>query len=198
MTSFSHRTVWVLVGFLFTLQLMASTPESCLLFSLTSQQTARLGIVNSTKNLLNLSITNVTGEVFFSKSISGNQNFFQLLDLTKMPGGEYAVKLTGLEKSFEKKFLITNATIQLIKDEKESIPSFRMLDDKTLTVSYINAKKNAIKILLESDNDVIFEERELVDIALSKRYSLKNLPPGEYTAKLYSGSNTYSFPIILK
>ncbi len=193
------KRVWLLVGLLFALQLAASTPESCLLFSLTAQQKARLGIVNTTNRVLDLAITNFSGETFFSKSISGNHNFFQLLDLAKMPGGEYSVKLTGLDESIEKKFIKTNATIQLVKEVKETPPSFRMMDDESLTISYFNSQKNTVNILLESsDDEVVFEEKGLLDMALSKKYSLKKLPRGEYTVKLNSGGRTYSYPIILK
>jgi hypothetical protein len=195
----SHRAIWLLVSILITIRLTATSPESCLLFSITKQQTARLGVVNTSNRLLELEITNSSSEIFFSKSISGNQNFFQLLDLAKMPGGEYSVKLTGLDKSYEKRFMVTSATIQLMKEVNETPPVFRMLDDETITISYFNSKKDKINILLESgDDDVIFEEKGIFDLALSKKYSLKNLPRGEYTAKLSSGSKTYSFPIFLK
>jgi hypothetical protein len=181
-----------------TFSLAAGTPESCLLFSLTSQNSARLGIINTSNRSVNLSITNLDGEIFFSKSVSGQKNYFQLLNLTQMPGGEYLVKLTGPDKTFEKRFVITNATAHLKKEEVETVPSFLLLDDAILTVSYINSHKNAVNIRLEKDNETIFEDNGLLDIALNRRYSLKKLPHGEYTAKLLSGDKTYSFPLVLK
>jgi hypothetical protein len=198
MISFQRNIAGILLCFAMIFTLAASTPESCLLFSLTAQNTARLGIVNTSNKYLNLSITNGSGEIFFSKSVSGQQNYFQMLDLTKMPGGEYSIKLTGLDKPLEKKFVVSNATVQLIKNETDPAPLFRLLDDETLTVSYINSHKNEVNIRLEKDNDVVFEDKGLLDMALSRKYSLKKLPDGEYIVRLFSGEKTYSFPLVLK
>jgi hypothetical protein len=197
MTSVTNKIAGLVFSLCISAFVLASGPESYLLFSLTSQNTARLGIVNTTNRDLNLSITNVSGEVFFSKAVSGKHNYFQMLDLNKMPGGEYSVKLSGLDETCMKKFIVTNSTVQLIKDEKESLPSFNLMNDKTLTVSYFNSQKNTVNILLEKDNEVVFEDKGLLDMALSKRYSLKKLPGGEYTVKLKSGEKTYSFPLVL-
>jgi hypothetical protein len=188
----------LIVSLFLVTQIVASTPESCLLFSLTAQQTARLGIINTSNRVLELNIFNLNGEIFFNKSIPGKQNFFQVLDLTKMPRGEYSVKLTGLDRSLEKRFVITNSTVELIKEVPENLPSFLLTDDKVLVISYINSKKYVINISLESGYETIFEEKNILDIALSKRYSLKQLPPGKYTVKLSNGNDTYNFPLVLK
>jgi hypothetical protein len=180
--------------------LAATSPESCLLFSLTSQNIARLGIVNTSKHNLNLSITNVAGELFFSKVVNSGQNYFQMLDLTKMPDGEYTVKLSGLDSPLEKKFMVASASARLIKsnEESESVPLFRLMDNETLTVSYFNSHKNTVNIRLEKDDEVIFEEKGLLDLALTKKYSLKKLPNGLYTFKLFSGDKIYSYPLVIK
>jgi hypothetical protein len=172
-------------------------PEGCLLFSITSKQTARLGIINTSSHAVSLTITNSEGESFYSKNVSGKQNFFQLLDLSKMPGGEYAVRLTGLEKVCGKKFIIANSVAQLIKEETESEPTFLLQEDDILMVSYDNSKNYAVSIILEKENEIIFEDRKLSDAKLQKRYSLKNLPGGKYIIKLIADEKTFRFEINL-
>ena len=173
----------ILTGILFTVLFSVEIygggrPENCLLFSLTSGSKARLGVVNTSKKSLNLEITSSSGSVFFSKSISGGENYFQILDLSKMNNDEYLVKLTGSEKDYEKKFIVKNNTATLIKKEKEIDPVFQLINNETLVVSYPNVNNKNVSIYFELNNEVVFEEREIKGTQLSKKYSLRKLPKG--------------------
>jgi hypothetical protein len=176
----------------------AADPNSYLLFSISSQNKARLGIVNTTKRNLKLEMIDKNGLLLFDKVVSGNQNFFQLLDLSTMPNGEYTVKLTrGIDDVVEKKFMVLNGIASVVKEREEVKPVFKLVDDNSLIVSYLNAKSNTVSIFFERDEEVVFEDRGITDMPVSKRYSLAKLPKGFYTVKLYSGGNIYSYNLSL-
>jgi hypothetical protein len=173
-------------------------PSSCLLFSIAPGNKARLGVVNSSTRSMNLEILNVSGIAFFNKSISVNENYFQMLDLSKMADGEYTVKLKGSENEFEKKFVIRNKTAILTTKAKETPPVFQMIDDETLFVSYLNPDNKEVNIYFELNNEVVFEDRGLKGSQLSKKYSLKKLPKGAYDVKVYSDGRVFNYPVAIK
>ncbi len=176
----------------------SNKPESCLLFSITSQNVARIGIINREKSNLELVISDENGAVLFSKKVSGFDDYFKLVDLTDMPEGDYKVKLIGGEKLYEKKFSVNDKTASIIKKKEDVKPVFKLLDEEILLVSYLNAKNNNINIFFELNEDVVFEERNIQGMPVSKKYSLEKLPPGDYVVKLYSGGIIYQYPLAVK
>lgn len=173
-------------------------PSSCLLFSIAPGNKARLGVVNSSSRSMSLEILNVSGIAFFNKSISVNANYFQMLDLSKMADGEYTVKLKGSENEYEKKFTIKNKTASLIVKPKETAPVFQMIDNETLFVSYLNPDNKNVSIYFELNNEIVFEDRNLQNAQLSKKYSLKKLPKGAYDVKVYSDGKIFNYPLAVK
>jgi hypothetical protein len=173
-------------------------PESCLLFSITSKNVARIGVINREKSNLELSISNESGTVLYTQKVFGFEDYFKLVDLTDMPDGDYKVKLTGGEKSYQKGFSINNKTATIIKKKKEIKPVFRLLNEEILLVSYLNAMNNNVNIFFEINEDVVFEERNIQEMPVTKKYSLEKLPPGEYIVKLYSGGKIYQYPLAVK
>ena len=193
----NHLMIIAVILFSALQSLHATTPETCLLFSITSQNTARLGIVNTSRKTLALEITNSEGKTFFSKSIQARQNYFQLFNLAELPDGEYKVKLSNFEQTEEKKFQIRNTMAEVIKEEAQQEPSFYLLDDKTLIVSYFNKDGGPVNIFFMVGDEVVFEERGLTERALSKKYSLKQLPGGEYSVRMYASGKTYTYPLVI-
>lgn len=175
----------------------ASPAESCLLFSISSKNIGRLGVINVSNRPLTVEIKNKNAEVFFTKNIAGNKNFFQMVDLNTLPDGEYKVVVSGTNFSSEKKFIIENRVAKLIPKEAESIPVFNFLENKTLLVRYYNVKQNSVNIFIEKDNDVVFEERDITDLNIVKKYSLTKLPKGPYVVKVYSGGNIYDYQFVI-
>jgi hypothetical protein len=194
----------IFIGIFFTVFLTVEIfggdkpPQNCLLFSLTSGSKARLGVVNTSKESLNLEIASSNGVVYFSKSVAGEKNYFQIIDLSKMNDGEYDVKLTGPDQNIKKKFEVKNNMARLIIKEKEVDPVFHLINNETLAISYPNVNNKTISIYFELNNEVVFEEREIKGTQLSKKYSLKKLPKGEYSVKLNSDGKLFSYPVVIK
>jgi hypothetical protein len=177
---------------------IAVATETRLLFTISSEFKARLGVVNKENHSLDIEITNNEGDVFYSKTVSAGLNYFQLLDLTSMPDGQYNVKLTGFGTDVKKEFNVKSHKAELIIKEKVTQPSFHLLDNETLAVSYPNLNGKSVNIFFELNNEVIFEDRNIVEKVVSKKYSLKKLPKGEYSVKLYSDGNIFSYPLVIK
>lgn len=194
-TCFRISSIFILLCF--QIHVEATSPESCMLFSITSQNTARLGIINSDKKAADLTVTNLSGEIFFQKTVHGENNYFQLLNLSNMPDGTYSILFSNGNVISQKRFTITNSLARIINEEQEPEPKFIRPDDQTLIVSYYNINSNDVNIFFLVNDEVVFEDRGLTDIAFSKKYSLQRLPAGEYLVKLYSGGQVYSYPFAL-
>jgi hypothetical protein len=182
----------------FTYHGIATATETQLLFSISSEFKARLGVVNRENHALDIEITNNNGDVFFSKTVSGGQNYFQLLDLTAMPDGQYNVRLSGFGTTTEKEFSIANHRAELIKQVKLPEPSFHLLNGEVLAVNYPNINGKSVNIFFELNNEVVFEDRNISEKIVNKKYSLKQLPRGEYFVKLYSEGNIFTYPLVIK
>lgn len=173
-------------------------PESHLLFTISAKTKGRLGIVNKSNKNLKVEIVGIDEISLFNKKVSPNNNYFQVLDLSSMPNGEYCVILTaGLEEITEKKFKVQEGIASLVKKPQEVSPVFKVVNNSSLLISYLNANLNSVSIFLEKDEEIVFEDRNIVDMPLSRRYSLSNLPKGPYVVKLYSGGKVYTFSLSL-
>jgi len=176
-----------------------SKPESCLLFSIAPGNKARLGVVNTGARSMNLEISNSSGSAFFTKSIGTNETYFQLLDLSKMTDGEYMVKLYGPERRIEKKFVVTNKVAKVIARPKDNSPIFKLIENEdALFISYSNSANNNVSVFFESYNDVLFEDRDISGTQISKKYSLKQLPKGEYTVKVNVDGKVFPYLLTVK
>ena len=82
-------------------------PETRLLFSI-GQNTIRLGVINSSKQNLDLEIVSKTGNIFLSKTTKGGTNFFQMFDVSNLPDGEYVVHLFNSGLDIKKQFVVEN------------------------------------------------------------------------------------------
>jgi hypothetical protein len=170
-------------------------PESQLLFSITSQNTIRLGVINTSKQDLDLEIVNKTGNVFLDKKTKSGSNYFQLLDVNNLPDGNYVIHLSGRNLDIEKKFIIENRKIKLKINFK---PKFNFIDNETLLVFLNNPERKNIDIAFENNKEVIFEDKNVNEALLNKRYSLKKMPKGYFTIKLWVDDELYQYSIEVK
>jgi hypothetical protein len=192
-----HYVLMIAMIFI-TLNGIAVASGTRLLFTISSEYKARLGVLNKENHAVDIEISNNDGDIFFTKTISGGQNYFQLLDLTAMPDGQYHVRISGLGTETQKEFTIKNHRAELIKKVKVVEPSFHLLNGDLLAVSYPNLNGKSVNIFFELNNEVVFEDRNISDKVVNKKYSLKQLPKGEYSVKLYSEGSIFTYPLVIK
>lgn len=193
-----HTLLVALICLTASPEIRATNPDSHLLFSISSESKARLGIVNLSRRSIKLEILNQDEVMLFDRTVSGYENFFQLLDLSGMPDGDYTVRLTrNIGESEEKNFIIEKGVATLVVEKKEIPPVFRLVDDNSLIISYLNAKSNSVNVFFEYNDEVVFEDRGIRESPVSKRYSLAKLPKGNYVVKLYSGGKIYDFSMTI-
>ncbi len=179
--------------FLFSPKLLTGSTENVLLFSITSQNMARLGVINRCERNLNLEIADLQGRVLFSQTVQKEKSYFQLMDLSKMPDGRYNVKLTGNNENITRQFKVSNGKAEIILEAGEVPPSFQAVDNNTFGLIYRNTKNHVVHISFELNHAIIFEERNLTDAPLRKKYTLEKLPKGNYTIKMYAGPEVYTY-----
>ncbi len=178
--------------------LNAGVPETCLLFSITSKNIARLGIVNISDKNLSLNIQNTAGKIFFSEIIKKGNNYFKFLDLSALPDGSYTVELSGDKEDFVKGFSKTGDYTSATELIKEKAPDFQRVDNKTFGFVYSNVRNSVISVEMEHDEEIVFEENNLTGAVIVKKYSLEKLPKGTYTFKIHAADKVYSYKLTVK
>lgn len=166
-----------------------------LLFSVTSSKIARLGVVNSTQQSLNVQIVKSDGNVYFNETIKEKTNLFQLLEMNKLPDGEYCVKVTGTDKVIKREFIKSETKVEVLEFYE---PKFFNSNNQMVVVTYRNPKGVPVDITIEQNNEVIFTEASLKDLQINKRYSLQKFPKGAYIMKVNVAGDIYQYKIDIK
>lgn len=183
------------VWMFFIANIAANAPESQLLFSLTSDNKARVGIINTSTHNLSLEITSKSGAMYFETSTKGGTNYFKLLDLSKMPDDEYVIRLKGLSQEITRRFVKNNGKVSLKIQLK---PVFKIIDNEKLLIYYANSTQKRVNITFNQQNERIFETLDITDAVISITYSLKNLPRGSYTVNVITEDETFKYELTVK
>ena len=173
----------------------AVVPESQLLFSLTSQNKARVGIINTSQQALSLEIINKKGDVFFKKKTKNGSNYFELIDLSQMPNDEYTVSVKGLAQEIHKKFIINNKDVTI---KFETKPSFKVINNETLLVYYNNYQRKPVNIAINLYNEMVFESKNITDSIVYKRFSLKQMTKGLYVVNVSADKEVFNYDLEIK
>ncbi len=173
-------------------------PESCLLFSITSESMARLGVVNTDRVSASLQIVNKEGNTFLNQPVSGNSTFFKLVNLKSLPDGVYTVTLNSKGTLYNRKFTVQKAQATIEKIPVRTPPRFKMVDNNSLIISYHNSFSEMVNIFFIRGDEVVFEDRGISALQILKRYPLEKLPRGQYTVQLYSNGLIYPFSMVLE
>jgi hypothetical protein len=173
----------------------ANSPESQLLFSLTSDNKARVGIINTSAQALTLAITNKDGEVFFETTAKSGTNYFKLIDLNNLTDGEYIVRMKGLNKEVRKRFVVSNKQITMKAEVK---PTFKITEEGTLLIYYRNSEQRPVDITFYQNNEAVFETKSITDAVVSKSYVLNKMPKGSYTVTVVADNERFNYDLVIK
>ena len=173
----------------------AAVPESQLLFSLTSQNKARIGVINVSQQSLSLEITNKKGDVFFKKKTKNGSNYFEVIDLSQMPNDEYTVNVKGLAQEIHKKFIVNNKEVTI---KFETKPSFKIINNESLLIYYNNYQKKPVNIAINLYNELVFESKNITDSIVYKKFSLKQMTKGLYVVNLSADKEIFNYDLEIK
>lgn len=172
----------------------SNPPETILLFSVTSAKIARFGVINPSNQNVVVQIVHSNGSIYLDQTIKQKSNFFQLLEMNKLPNGEYSVKITGTDKVIKKEFVKTDDKIEVLEVYE---PKFSLIEGG-VNVYFKNNKGAEVLITLEQKDEVFFSDGPLKDKIINKRYSLVKIPNGKYTIKLNVSNETYTYELDVK
>jgi hypothetical protein len=170
-------------------------PETLLLFSVTSSKVARLGVINTTQQSLSVQIVKSDGDIYFNETIKEKSNLFQLLEMNKLPDGEYCVRVTGTDKVIKREFIKSQANVEVLEVFE---PKFFNINNEMVNVFYKNPKGAPVNITIEQKDEVLFSDGPLTDKQINKRYSLQKFPKGVYIMKFNVSGDTYQFTLDIK
>jgi hypothetical protein len=164
-----------------------------LLFSLTADKKARVGVVNSGDKNIRLSLSNNKGEVLFNKNINKHSNYFKYYDLSKLPDGKYVFALSGYGRSTEKRIEIKKSEVIIVKEKTAPKPLLYYNNDGFLILIWDSAANKLKKLTILNNNNVIYEDNLGYDDSIRKRYSLDKLGRGKYEVNFYAGDKLFTY-----
>lgn len=177
--------------------LAGSEPATVALLSVTADNKARLGYINRQDNAVKLELTDQSGAQVFVQKVDKMANLFLVLDLTPLPEGIYTLNAGNKDPNPLKAFRKTGSQVAVIDLAKELPPQiFRAAD--LLQIIYPNTLAVDMRITIEANGIVFFEDQDNSRSTLHKKYSLKELPNGNYQLRLHTPFKEYTFAIELK
>lgn len=132
------------------------------------------------------------GKAIHSDMISKDSYANKKYDFSKLENGEYTFRTETEFKSVEKKVVVADRELNVVKEESSYHPAFTV-DGDYLLVNYFNANKDEISLVLEDATARYFKEKGADDLSYGKKIDIKRLKMGKYTLALTSGGNTYNY-----
>jgi len=130
------------------------------------------------------------GTYIFSDRISSSTASSRTFDFSKIGDGNYTIVTKSDFADITKKIAVENAEIEVLSKETEFKPVFEIKDD-ILKINFLNQSMEDIEITIEDSNNIYYEEMKEGNFNFGAKLDLRNLFPGEYTAKIEANGNTY-------
>ena len=101
------------------------------------------------------------------------------------------------ENKIQRKFQVGENEDITSSLEKNPIPIFNVHNNELLSVRYNNASGKKIKVTIQQDNEIIFEDSNILDKIVFKKYSLKALKTGVYDVKMQIEDKVFNYSFAL-
>lgn len=153
-------------------------------------------ISNPTKKSARLVIIDQDGNEVMKELVSNDSYSQEILDLSNLNDGKYTAVLNSKHmEPIEESFNLVNKEVSdaTIMSEEELRAFFR-LNDNILYVSHIAFGANTFGISIEDAiGDEVFEKGYEGNDTFSGKFDISALPNGDYSVKIKSGEEQYSY-----
>lgn len=188
------KYIFILLSIFHFTQSKCVNRESMLLFSLTGDNKARVGVVNPGNRNIRLTVSKKnTGEILFNRYIDKHSNYFKFYNLSKLPDGRYVFTLSGYGKYTEKKIEIKNSEVVIVKEKTDPKPLIYYNNDGFLILICDSTASKLRKLTILSNNNVIYEDNLGYNDSIYKRYSLEKLGRGKYEVNFFTGNKLFTY-----
>lgn len=152
-------------------------------------------ISNNSEQKYEIIISDLTGEVLYHHQAQGEQlESSKIFDFSKSEPGVYKMNVEFNGGSSEQLVTVTKKGVEAgeVVRRREPIFSFK---DNLLLVSYKNQDNEPMKLVVYSDENLIFEKKLNLSNSLLKKFDLSKLDKGNYQVVFTSGDNQYEYDL---
>lgn len=167
--------------------------DTILLLSVSSENTARIGVLNNSDKTLKLTMLNSNEQVISTERISPKKNLFTFYNLSKLAYGKYIFTLKLPDDSELKKVLIKDEnSTEVISNKRIHTPDFEF-ENNILTLSLFNQNKDFVQVSINDYSGTLYQKNFERDMLINEQFNLEALPRGAYAAILETSYNTYKY-----
>jgi hypothetical protein len=148
---------------------------------------------NNVKKGQLLTVKDNKGLELHSEIVSGSGLLTKVFDLSSLQDGTYTIELNKDFQIIVQTLEVKNNKVIFNKDSKKTIfkPVIRN-EDNILLISKSTLDKEAVKVALFFENEMIFSETVNSDADLKRVYKLDDKKEGSYNAVIYKNNRSYT------
>jgi hypothetical protein len=125
----------------------------------------------------------------FEETLSGKE--LKKYNLKNFPSGTYELEITDDQKITTQEFVITSKDISFTKNVRTIYRPYMKYTENGLDFNLLTLNHSALISIYNESYDLVFQS-SLQKGAVSKRFSMKELPSGQYYINVNIAEKTFS------
>lgn len=138
---------------------------------------------------INISIRDVKNTSVFEETLNGKE--IKKYNLKNFPAGTYALEITDDQKTTTQEFVLTSKEISFTSNVRTIFRPYMKYTENGLDFNLLTLNQSAL-ISIYNENDELVFQSNLPKGAISKRFSMKELPSGQYYVNVNIAEKTFS------
>jgi len=144
---------------------------------------------NIQKDVLNISLENTEGTVFFTESVSATAQYAKKFNLSQLEAGSYRIVIKKNASKTIQPFELTNKGVELNQSERKEkfLPSVVQKGSSVRVNCLTSNYTNIFVRIYDNVGKLVFEDANYVVFQLHKTFNLSQLPEGTYIMEVVAG-----------
>jgi hypothetical protein len=162
------------------------------------KQRTMVDISNVVESIYEVELKNMNGDiVYYKKSDVPSAGYRKYFDFSKISEGEYNLTVSIANEKKVNTLKITKGQVELVNQRQEVEPFFTVKGNR-LELSYLNFAQEDLKLMVYSNNILLFEKNLNPDFSVNYALDFSKLISGKYNAVLAGENSFYEYNVIVK
>ncbi len=135
--------------------------------------------------------------VYYKRTVTPETTYAKYYNFSLLGDGDYILTVKVNDEKMENSLRISNGLVEVVKQRKEMEPFFALKGDR-LELSWLNFTQEDTRLLVYSNNNVIFEKHLDPQFAVNYAFDFSKLNAGEYSAVLVTENNYFEYLVAKK
>jgi len=138
---------------------------------------------------INISIRDAKNTAVFEETLTGKE--LKKYNLKNFPSGTYELEITDDQKTTTQEFVISSKEISFTKNTRTIYRPYMKFTENGLDFNLLTLNHSALISIYNENDDLVFQSN-MPKGAISKRFSMKELPSGQYYVNVNIAEKTFS------